>query len=127
MSVKEKRTLRSTVIYDPLAKKFVQKGHIVRGEKVISGAVATCPNCSTEFPKMRIDQRFCCPACHAEWWLKQKHNGENPDYGMANCVICGNEFQKTRPWSKYCTDKCRSKSRSSRATRTNQRQGCEAL
>ena len=112
---KEKFTLKNRVVYDPIAKTFVQKGHIVHGEKVISGIIATCLYCGKEFPKKRVEQKFCNSKCRMKWWIKQNHDGKDPDYGMANCLICGKEFQKTRPWSKYCSKECRARSRTSKS------------
>jgi len=111
---KEKHTLKNMVVYDPKSKKFIQKDHLVHGEKVISGVIISCLNCGKEFPKKRVAQKFCSRECRMNWWMKQNHDGKNPDYGKINCAICGKEFQRTRPWSKYCSEQCRAKSRISK-------------
>jgi len=41
-----------------------------------------------------------------KWWIRQNHNGKDPDYGETICPIDGVVFRKTRPWSKYCCDGC---------------------
>ena len=103
---KEKHTLKNTVVFDPITKKFVQKGHIVHGEKVLQYPESICEYCSSKYPKHRKKQRFCCIPCRMKFWIRQHHNGKDPDYGITNCVICCNEFQKTRSWSKYCCIDC---------------------
>jgi len=103
---KQKRTLKSTVVYDPITRRFTQKGHIVHGAKVLQYSAGVCEYCSNKYPKHRKKQRFCCPTCRMKWWIRQQHDGHDPNYGKVNCVICGNEFQKTRPWSKYCSIPC---------------------
>ncbi len=108
---KIKRTVRSTTVYDPITKKFTQKGHIVHGEKLLQYPEGICEYCSKKYPKHRVKQRFCSTPCRMKWWIRQKHNGKDPDYGITNCVICNNKFQKTRPWSKYCSPDCQAKGR----------------
>ena len=108
---KLKHTLKNTVVYDPVSKRFIQKGHLVHGEKVLKYSEAICDYCSKKYPKKRKDQRFCCTPCRMKWWIKQQHNGEDPNYGEATCPIDGIVFSKTRPWSKYCTEECRAKAR----------------
>lgn len=108
---KERRTLKSMVVYDPITKRFIQKGHIVHGKKVLQYPEGICEYCSSKYPKHRKLQRFCSNTCRMKWWIRHQHNGEDPDYGMTNCLICGNEFQKTRPWSKYCSDNCQAEGR----------------
>lgn len=104
---KEKRTLKSTVVFDPISKRFIQKGHIVHGEKVLQYLEAYCEYCSKKYPKKRKDQRFCNDTCRMKWWVRQHHNGEDPNYGVGVCPIDEVVFTKTRPWSKYCSIDCR--------------------
>ena len=104
---KIKRTLKNMVVFDPITKKFTQKGHIVHGEKVLRYEEGICEYCSNRYPKHRKKQRFCNSTCRMKWWIRQQHNGQDPDYGVTNCAICGKEFPKTRPWSKYCSEDCR--------------------
>ncbi len=108
---KVKHTLKNTVVFDTITKKFIQKGHIVHGAKVLQYPEGICEYCSTKYPKHRKRQRFCSAECRMKWWVRQNHNGEDPDYGMTTCQICGNEFQKTRPWSKYCSAVCQAEGR----------------
>ncbi len=110
---KEKHTLKNTVVFDPITRKFTQKGHIVHGEKVLQYEEAVCeyPPCSKKYPKHRKLQRFCSNICRMKWWIRQQHNGQDPDYGKATCVIDEVVFQKTRPWSKYCSPDCQAEGR----------------
>lgn len=119
---KEPLTLKSTVVFDPITKKFTQKGHVVRGEKVLRYEEGICEYCLNKYPKHRKKQRFCCTPCRMKWWIRQQHNGKDPDYGMTNCVICGKEFQKTRPWSKYCCTDCQTEGRKRITAENRQRQ-----
>lgn len=66
-------------------------------------SIAICEYCGKEYPRRRKLQRFCSKRCRKNWWIAQRHNGHDPNYGVADCVICETEFQKTRPWSKYCS------------------------
>jgi len=108
---KEKFTLKNRVVFDPITKRFTQKGHIVHGVKVLQYEEAICEYCGNKYPKHRKLQRFCNNKCRMKWWIRQQHGGEDPDYGMTNCVICEKEFQKTRPWSKYCSPDCQAEGR----------------
>ena len=108
---KQKRTLKNTVVFDPITKTFTQKGHIVHGEKVLRYPIGICEYCSKEYPKHRKGQRFCNRACRMKWWIRQHHDGKDPDYGEATCPIDGIVFQKTRPWSKYCSPACQAEGR----------------
>lgn len=103
---KKKHTLKNMVVFDPISKKFIQKGHIVHGAKVLQYVEAICEYCSSKYPKKRKDQRFCGTPCRMKWWIRQNHNGKDPDYGEAVCPINGIVFKKTRPWSKYCSIDC---------------------
>lgn len=107
--IKEKRTLKNTVVFDPITKKFTQKDHVVRGAKVLQYEEGICeyPPCSKKYPKHRKKQRFCSTPCRMKWWVRQQHNGKDPDYGEMTCPIDGVVFKKTRPWSKYCSEDCR--------------------
>lgn len=109
--IKAKRTLKNTVVFDTLTKKFTQKNHLVHGEKVLRYPIGICEYCSNKYSKHRKKQRFCKTSCRMKWWIRQQHNGKDPDYGIANCVICGKEFQKTRSWSKYCCLECQDEAR----------------
>lgn len=104
--IKTKRTLKNTVVYDPVTKRFIQKDHIVHGDKVLQYPEGICEYCSSKYPKHRILQRFCNKECRNSWWTMQNHDGHDPNYGEMVCVICGRTFPKTRPWSKYCCDDC---------------------
>jgi len=108
---KEKFTLKNTVVYDPILKKFIQKDHLVHGKKLLQYVEGICEYCSEKYPKHRKKQRFCNDKCRMKWWIRQNHNGKDPDYGVTNCVICSKEFQKTRPWSKYCCPDCQAEGR----------------
>ena len=108
---KEKFTLKNRVVLDPITKKFTQKGHIVHGEKLLRYPEGICEYCGNKYPKHRKLQRFCNKGCRMKWWIRQHHNGKDPDYGKTNCAICGKEFQKTRPWSKYCCPDCQAEGR----------------
>lgn len=109
--IKEKRTLKNMVVFDPITKRFTQKGHLVHGAKLLHYEEGVCEYCSNKYPKHRVKQRFCKTVCRMKWWIRQQHNGKDPDYGMTACVICGKEFQKTRPWSKYCSTPCQAEGR----------------
>ena len=110
---KEPLTLKNTVTYDTLTKKFTQKGHLVHGDKVLKYPIGICeyPPCSKKYPKHRKKQRFCCTPCRMKWWIRQQHDGKDPDYGEAICPIDGVVFKKTRPWSKYCSTPCQDEGR----------------
>lgn len=119
---KTKHTLKNMVVYDPILKRFIQKDHLVHGEKVLQYEEGICEYCSSKYPKHRKLQRFCNDDCRMKWWIKQQHNGQDPDYGVANCAICGNEFPKTRPWSKYCCDDCQAEARRRLTAESRQRE-----
>ncbi len=108
---KVKRTLKNTVVFDPITRRFTQKGHIVHGEKLLQYPEGICEYCSNKYPQHRKKQRFCSSACRMKWWIRQNHDGKDPDYGMVPCVICRNKFQRTRPWSKYCSSDCQAEGR----------------
>lgn len=108
---KEKHTLKNTVVYDPVNKRFTQKGHIVHGKKVLDYPIEKCKNCSEDFPKKRKDQSFCTTPCRLEWHTKKRHNGNRPELLPRECSVCGTIFTPTRPWSDKCSDECRKESR----------------
>lgn len=118
---KEPLTLKATVVFDPITKRFTQKGHLVHGDKVLKYPIGFCEYCFHQYPKHRKKQRFCSTSCRMKWWIRQQHNGKDPDYGITDCVICGKEFQKTRSWSKYCSTPCQGIGRK-RITAENRRQ-----
>jgi len=118
---KEPLTLKSSVVFDPISKKFTQKDHVVHGNKVIPYQIGVCDYCSNEFPRHRKRQRFCSGSCRMKWWLRKQHNGEDPNYGVEVCPIDGTVFTKTRPWSKYCSLECQAKGRT-RINAENRRQ-----
>lgn len=120
---KEKFTLKNRVVFDSATKRFTQKNHLVHGEKVLKYPEGICEYCSNKYPKHRKLQRFCNDKCRMKWWIRQNHNGKDPDYGIVNCVICGKEFQKTRPWSKYCSISCQGEGRKRLTTESRQPNG----
>lgn len=123
---KVKRTLGNMVVFDPITKKFTQKGHLVHGAKLLQYEEGICEYCSNKYPKHRKKQRFCKTACRMKWWIRQQHDGKDPDYGKVACVICGNEFQKTRPWSKYCSPSCQTEGRKRLTAQSKEQEPAQA-
>ena len=119
---KKKFILKNLVVFDPVTRKFTQKGHIVRGEKVLQYPEGICEYCGNKYPKHRVKQRFCNGTCRMKWWIRQQHNGQDPDYGVIGCVICSKEFQKTRPWHKYCSPECQAEGRKRLTAESRQRE-----
>ena len=76
---------------------------VIRDKEIPRSVMAICEYCGKEYPRHRKLQRFCNKECRKNWWITQRHNGHNPNYGITSCVICGTEFQKSRPWSRYCS------------------------
>lgn len=111
VKIKEKRTLKNMIVFDPIGKRFIQKNHIVHGKKVLDYPIVNCKNCSKEFPKKRKDQSFCSTYCRLEWHTKERSDGREPDLSPRPCLICGKTFTPTREWNKYCSEECRAKSR----------------
>ena len=109
--IEKKHTLKETVVFDPIAKRFIQKEHIVHGAKVLNYPIEKCKNCSEDYPKKRKDQLFCKTSCRMEWHTKKRRNGEEPDLSERKCSICSTIFTPTRVWSDKCSDECRAESR----------------
>lgn len=110
-AAKERKTLKNTVVYDPLSKTFIQKGHIVHKQKVLSYPMDKCanPSCGKDYPKKRKDQRFCNDKCRYEFFFGKTFSETNPE--ERKCAICDKGFAPTRPWSKYCSPECQEESR----------------
>lgn len=117
---KEKHTLKSTVVYDPIAKRFIQKGHIVHTEKVLQYQLASCKECYKEFPKKRKDQEFCSTLCRMKWHSRKRRGGREPNLSPRICPICGEVFTPTREWSLYDREECRSESRRKKLAESRQ-------
>lgn len=124
---KEKHILKNMVVFDPITKKFTQKAHIVHGVKVLQYEEGICEYCGNKYPKHRKKQRFCKTICRMKWWIRQQHDGKDPNYGKATCPIDGVVFQKTRPWSKYCSPNCQAEGRKKLTAESRQEGATESV
>ena len=111
VTAEKKFVTKSVMFLNPITKRFDTKPQVILESKISKYPPARCDYCSEIFPKKRKDQRFCNDICRMKWWIREQHNGKEPDYGDANCVICDVIFHKTRPWHKYCCDDCRAEAR----------------
>jgi len=117
---KEKYTLKNLVVYDSVAKRFIQKSHIVHGKKVLSYPIAQCKNCLKDYPKKRVDQSFCNDNCRKDWHKKKYYGNREPNLSPRKCSICSAAFTPTRPWSRYCSEECRAISRQRKLAESRQ-------
>lgn len=65
-----------------------------------------CDSCGKEFTPRSSAQRFCCRACSAKEWQREKQRRRVAERGAVRCAACGKIFEP-HGTQKYCCIRCR--------------------
>ncbi len=65
-----------------------------------------CDSCGKEFTPRSSAQRFCCRACSAREWQREKQRRRVAERGAVRCAACGKIFEP-HGTQKYCCIRCR--------------------